>query len=158
MTWSGWKSKENYHVLVNQFHGNFCSKTLCCRKIKYVFRDVKWSFNASWGLKGLIMCTCGCRHVGHVCARHAGCWWLRWLPAQPQWHGSSNARSCSKSAHQPTNLQRAHSLFVHTYYLLDNGYPASTIYWPNAASMLAHLLWSWPNIKSAFGQHIVFTV
>ena len=47
------KIKENYHVLVNQFHGNFRSKTLCCRKIKSVFREVKWCFSASWGLKGL---------------------------------------------------------------------------------------------------------
>ena len=45
--------KENCHVLVNQFHGNFRSKTLGCRKIKYVFEVVKWCFNASWGLKGL---------------------------------------------------------------------------------------------------------
>ena len=42
-----------YHVLVHQFYGNFGSKTLCCWKIKYVFRDVKWCFNASWGLTGL---------------------------------------------------------------------------------------------------------
>ena len=53
MTWSGWKSTENCHVLVNQFHGNIHSKTLGCRKITSVFRDVKWCFNASWGLKGL---------------------------------------------------------------------------------------------------------
>ena len=33
--------KENYHVLVNQFHGNFHSKTLGCRKIECVIRDVK---------------------------------------------------------------------------------------------------------------------
>ena len=59
-TCSGWrcfevggKNKDNYLVLVNQFHGNFHSKTLGCRKIKCVFRDVKWCFNASWGLKGL---------------------------------------------------------------------------------------------------------
>ena len=49
----GLKIKEKYHVLVNQFHGNFRSKNLYCRKIKCVFRDVKWCFNASWGLKGL---------------------------------------------------------------------------------------------------------
>ena len=54
MIWCGWKSKENCHVLVNLFHGNIHSKTLCCSKIKSVFRDVKWCFNASWGLKGLI--------------------------------------------------------------------------------------------------------
>ena len=53
MTWCGLKIKENYHVLVNQFHWNFRSKTLSCGKIKSVFRDVKWCFNASWGLKGL---------------------------------------------------------------------------------------------------------
>ena len=53
MIWCGWKSKENWHVLVNQFHGNIHSKTLGCRKIKSVLRDVKWCFNASWGLKGL---------------------------------------------------------------------------------------------------------
>ena len=46
--------KENCHVLVNQFHGNFRSKTPICLKIMWVFRDVKWCNNASWGLKGLI--------------------------------------------------------------------------------------------------------
>ena len=53
MTWCSLKITENYHVLVNQFQGNSRSKTLSCRKIKYIFRDVKWCFNASWGLKGL---------------------------------------------------------------------------------------------------------
>ena len=33
--------KKNCHVLVNQFHGNFRSKTLIFRKMKSVFRDVK---------------------------------------------------------------------------------------------------------------------
>ena len=46
MIWCGLKNKENDHLLVNQFHGNF-------REIKSVFRDVKWCFNASWGFKGL---------------------------------------------------------------------------------------------------------
>ena len=36
-----------------QFNGNFCSKTLAWRKIKYVFRDVKWCFIASRVLEGL---------------------------------------------------------------------------------------------------------
>ena len=48
---------ENWRKLpriVNQFHGNFCSKILRCREIKSVFRDVKWCFNASWGPKRLI--------------------------------------------------------------------------------------------------------
>ena len=54
MIWCGLKIKENCHVsLINQFHGDCHSKTLGCRKIKCVFRDVKWCFNASWGLKGL---------------------------------------------------------------------------------------------------------
>ena len=53
MIWSGWKIKEKNHVLVNQFYGNFLSKTPSGRKIRCVFRDVKWCFNASWGLKGL---------------------------------------------------------------------------------------------------------
>ena len=53
MIWCGWKIEENYHVLVNQFHENIHSKTLGCKKIKYVFRDIKWCINASWGLKGL---------------------------------------------------------------------------------------------------------
>ena len=53
MIWCGLKIKENYHVLVNQFHGNFRSKTLCWRKITFVSRDLKWWFNASWGLQGL---------------------------------------------------------------------------------------------------------
>ena len=53
MTWSGWQIIENYHVLLKQFHGNFPSKTLSCRRIIYVFRDIKWWFDASWGFKGL---------------------------------------------------------------------------------------------------------
>ena len=43
--------------MVNQFHGIFNSKTPSChgcRKIKSVFMDVKWYFNASLGPKGLI--------------------------------------------------------------------------------------------------------
>ena len=54
MTWSGLKIQEKYHVSLNQFYGNFRSKTLGCRKIKSVFGDVKWCCNASWGPKGLI--------------------------------------------------------------------------------------------------------
>ena len=53
MTWCGLKIEENCHVLVNQFHGNYHYKTPSCWKIRSVFRDVKWCFNASWGLKGL---------------------------------------------------------------------------------------------------------
>ena len=30
----------DYYVMVNQIHGNFRSKTLRCRKMKSVFRDV----------------------------------------------------------------------------------------------------------------------
>ena len=60
---SGWrwcdvKIKENCYALVNQVHRNFRSNTLCCRKIKSVFRDVKWCFNASWGLKQLTTTVC----------------------------------------------------------------------------------------------------
>ena len=53
MTWCGLKITENYHVVLNKFHGNFRSRTLSFRKIKSVFRDVKWCFNASYGIKGL---------------------------------------------------------------------------------------------------------
>ena len=60
-TCSGWrwlevreKVKENCHVFVNQFLGNIHSKTFGCWKIESVFGDVKWCFNASWGLKGLV--------------------------------------------------------------------------------------------------------
>ena len=67
MIWVGWKIKENYHVLVNQFHWNFHSKTPSCIKIKSVFRDVKWCFNASWGLKGLnlTLTTLKCVYINH---------------------------------------------------------------------------------------------
>ena len=41
--------------MVNQFPGNFRSKTPSCRKIKSVFRDVKLCFNAPWGIKGLTL-------------------------------------------------------------------------------------------------------
>ena len=37
----GLKIIENCHVLVNQFHGNFRSKTPSYRKIRAVSRDVK---------------------------------------------------------------------------------------------------------------------
>ena len=58
-TCSGWRwleveEKKNCHILEKQFHGNFHSKTLSCGKTKSVIRDVKWRFNAPWGLKGLI--------------------------------------------------------------------------------------------------------
>ena len=66
-TCSGWrwfevgkKIKENYHVLVSQFHGYFHSKPLGCRIIRSVFGDVIWCFNASWGLKGLNIKICTC--------------------------------------------------------------------------------------------------
>ena len=44
---------KNCRVLVNKFLGNIHSKPPSCGKFKSVFRDVKWCFNASWGLKGL---------------------------------------------------------------------------------------------------------
>ena len=50
---SGWEIKNNCHVLVKQIQGNFHHKKLSCRKIKSVYSDVEWCFNASWGLKGL---------------------------------------------------------------------------------------------------------
>ena len=53
--WMWLKIKENCHVLVIQFPGNFRLKTFGCRKIKSVFRDVKCCFNGSWCLKGLIL-------------------------------------------------------------------------------------------------------
>ena len=54
MIWCGLKKNENCLDLINQFYGNFRSKTVVCRKNMSVFRDVRWCFNASWGLKGLI--------------------------------------------------------------------------------------------------------
>ena len=56
-TCSGWRwfdvVTENCNVLVNKFHGNFRSKTPSYRKIKSVSRDVKWCFNAWWGVNPL---------------------------------------------------------------------------------------------------------
>ena len=37
-----------------KFNGNSRSNTHSCRTVRCVFRDVKWCFSASWGLKGLI--------------------------------------------------------------------------------------------------------
>ena len=37
----GLKIKENCHVFASQFQGNFRSKTLGCKKIRSVFRDVE---------------------------------------------------------------------------------------------------------------------
>ena len=65
--WCGLKIKENCDVLVCRFNGNFYSETLGCRKIKCVFRDLKWCFNASWGLKWL---TCSSNIHAHTVAAH----------------------------------------------------------------------------------------
>ena len=47
-----WNIKENWHVLLKQFHGNFPSKSLSCGKINFFSgMYVKWCFNASLGLK-----------------------------------------------------------------------------------------------------------
>ena len=54
MIWCGWKIKTNCLEFVNQFQGNLHSKISNYRKIRSSFGDVKWCFNASWGLKGLI--------------------------------------------------------------------------------------------------------
>ena len=54
MIWCGWGIKENCHVLVNQFHGNIHFKTSNYRKNKSISRYLKWCFNASRGLKGLM--------------------------------------------------------------------------------------------------------
>ena len=43
MILSGWKIEEKCHV--NQFYGIIHFKTLGCRKIKSIFRDIKWCFN-----------------------------------------------------------------------------------------------------------------
>ena len=61
---SGWKSKDNFHVLVNQFHGNFRSKTVSFRKIKSVSRDLRWCFIASRGFKGLRVKAPACHSGG----------------------------------------------------------------------------------------------
>ena len=45
-----WKKITTY---LYWFYGDFRPKLLGCRKIKSVFMDVRWCFNASWGLKGL---------------------------------------------------------------------------------------------------------
>ena len=49
------KNERNWNVLANQYHGNFRSKTLGCRKIKFVFKDVKSCFNEFRGIKLLIV-------------------------------------------------------------------------------------------------------
>ena len=48
----GLKIKEHYYVLVNQFHGNFHSKTLGYKKIRSVFKDIKYALMHHEGLKG----------------------------------------------------------------------------------------------------------
>ena len=50
----GLKTKEYCHVLVNQFHGNFYSKTLGCRKTKAVFRDVNDALMNPESLQGKV--------------------------------------------------------------------------------------------------------
>ena len=83
MIWYGLKNLENCHVLANQFHGNFCSKTLSYREIKSVFRDVKWCINASWGLKGLRVKTALVQRVlclGVSVNRKGGAWIIKFVP------------------------------------------------------------------------------
>ena len=70
------KMKINFHVLVTQFHVNFHYKTLGCRKMKSVYRDVKWYFNAPWGLKGLISRLTRCYWEWNECLNIKICKWL----------------------------------------------------------------------------------
>ena len=80
MIWCGLKIQENWHVLVNQLHGNFLSKTLSFRKINYVFMNVKWCFNASWGLKGLkLLCRIyGGQFLFNSLSSKYAIWSIRW--------------------------------------------------------------------------------
>ena len=93
-TCSGWKMTlkcvKNCQVglLVSQSHGNFHSKTPSCEKIKAVFRDVKWCFNASWGLKGLECRNC---HFVKFQIRPAN---ARWRFAVIPWLGNHVSMSC----------------------------------------------------------------
>ena len=55
MTWSGWQMKKIL-LFLKQFQENCRYKTTRFQEIKSFFSDVKWCFNASWGLKGLKLC------------------------------------------------------------------------------------------------------
>ena len=56
------KNSRKLSCIVNQFHGNFHSKTSNCSKIKPVYRGVKWCFNASRGIEGLFATDRGEKH------------------------------------------------------------------------------------------------
>ena len=50
--------------------GIFILKPLVVGKIKSVFRDVKWCFSASWGLKGLTLCVARPSDMNALYPRH----------------------------------------------------------------------------------------
>ena len=54
------KNKRKLPCSSKQVSWKFRSTTLGCRKIKSVFRDLKWCFNASRGVKGLTSWQCIC--------------------------------------------------------------------------------------------------
>ena len=51
------KNSRKLPCIVNQFHGNFHSKTSSCSKIKPVCRDVKYASVHCGGLKGALPLT-----------------------------------------------------------------------------------------------------
>ena len=61
----------------------FLLKPLSFSKIKSVFRDLRWCFNASWGIKGLIKAKLGRCRVGLIMIT---LFWTEsaWLPELPQ--------------------------------------------------------------------------
>ena len=135
MTWSEWKIKENCHVLVNQFHGNFNSKTLGCRKIKSVFRNVKLCFNASWGFKGLKQ-----RCVNVSCLLwQDGCV----ISSRGNINGKLNIISPSQSL----------SDWLQTHKSL---YSWKRKRWLSVVSMLDRRRRRWPNIETALSRCLVF--
>ena len=66
MTCGEQKDEENCHIFEKQFKGIIHSKTPSCRKIKSVFRDVKWCLNAPWGPKGLIKAVYNIEKQGQI--------------------------------------------------------------------------------------------
>ena len=137
-----WKIKENCHVLVNQFHGNFRSKTLGCRGIKSVFRDVKWCFNASWGLKGL-----------NCIVRLVVVQWLTLTCAGNRAYSTTRSMLlCNNLERQPSAGSTNSIMWVKRWI----GRPTNTRRWSNVVLMLRRRRRRWANIKITLAQWLVF--
>ena len=157
MIWCGLKIEEICYVLVSQFHGNFRSKIPNCRKIEIVFGDVKWCFNASWGLKGLT--NNNLVHNDYTNIEGKG----RYVDQSPRWWDISKLLGQSRENWMNSSpmfhvwcdvVVVMHTGQIHIFGVSRGNniswHPANTRTWAMLYSMLAQCHRRWTNIEPRY--------